>query len=62
MTKLDRSEISRALAKAIAFRDCGEAEKADAWAAELVRLLNAHSVLNERGLDLTDGQRQRLGM
>jgi hypothetical protein len=40
-TKADRSELSRALAKAIAYRDCGKPEKAAAWAAQLVRMLEA---------------------
>jgi hypothetical protein len=48
MTKVDRSEVARALAKAIAYRDCGSDDKADAWACELVRLLGAHGILNER--------------
>jgi hypothetical protein len=44
-SKADRSELSRALAKAVAYRDCGKPEKAAAWAAELVRLLEAKEIL-----------------
>lgn len=44
-TRADRSTINRALAKAIAYRDCDKPAKAAAWAAELVRLLEAHSIL-----------------
>jgi hypothetical protein len=44
-SKADRSAISRAVAKAIAFHDCGKPEKAEAWAAEVVRLLEAHAIL-----------------
>ena len=44
-TKADRSELSRALAKAIAYRDCGKPEKAAAWAAQLVRMLEAKAIL-----------------
>jgi hypothetical protein len=44
-TKADRSAISRALAKAIAYHDCGKPEKAAAWVAELARLLNAQGIL-----------------
>jgi hypothetical protein len=44
-SKADRSELSRALAKAVAYRDCGKPEKAAAWAAELVRLLEAQEIL-----------------
>jgi hypothetical protein len=42
---IDRSEISRALAKAIAFKQCGKHRKAAAWAAELVRLLECSNIL-----------------
>jgi hypothetical protein len=35
ITKGDRSAISRAVAKAIAYHDCGKPEKAALWAAEL---------------------------
>jgi hypothetical protein len=42
----DRGELSRALAKAVAYRDCGKPERAAAWAAELVRLLEAQTILS----------------
>lgn len=42
---IDRSEVSRALAKAIAFKLCGKHRKANAWAAELVRLLECEDIL-----------------
>lgn len=45
MSTADRSALSRALAKALAYRDCGKPEKAAAWAAELVRLLEARAIL-----------------
>jgi hypothetical protein len=48
--RADRSELSRALAKAVAYRDCGKPEKAAAWAAELVRLLEAKSILTPAAL------------
>ena len=41
-SRADRSTINRALAKAIAYRDCGKPAKAASGAAELVRLLEAH--------------------
>jgi hypothetical protein len=44
-TKADRSVISRALAKAIAYHDCGKPAKAAAWVAELARLFNAQGIL-----------------
>jgi hypothetical protein len=45
-SKADRKAISRAVAKAIAFHDCGKPEKAASWAAELTRLLGARGILN----------------
>ena len=45
MTNLDRSEINRALAKAIAYKQCGQDAKADVWAAELVTLLGCAGIL-----------------
>jgi len=50
--RADRSAISRAVAKAIAYHDCGKPEKAKAWAAELARLLNAKGILNAEYADL----------
>jgi hypothetical protein len=44
-SKADRRAISRAVAKAIAYHDCGKPEKAAAWAAEVVRLLEAQAIL-----------------
>ena len=44
--KADRSAIARAVAKAIAYHDCGKPEKANAWAAELARLLGSRGILN----------------
>jgi hypothetical protein len=42
---LDRSEISRALAKAIAYKQCGKDEEARAWAIKLVRALELADIL-----------------
>jgi hypothetical protein len=44
---IDRSEVSRALAKAIAFKQCGQDGKANAWAAELIRLLECSEILQQ---------------
>jgi hypothetical protein len=49
-SKADRSAISRAVAKAIAYHDCGKPEKATTWAAEVVRLLEATSILTAEAL------------
>jgi hypothetical protein len=44
-SKEERSEMSRALAKAIAYRDCGKPDLAAEWAAKLVKMLDAHRIL-----------------
>ena len=49
-SKADRSAISRAVAKAIAYHDCQKPEKAAAWAAEVVRLLEAKEILTPDAL------------
>ena len=46
MTSIDRSEVSRAMAKAIAYKDCGQQAKAESWARELVRLLECANILS----------------
>jgi hypothetical protein len=43
--ELDRSEIARALAKAIAYKQCGNQAKAEEWARQLVRLLECAEIL-----------------
>lgn len=43
--KATRSEINQALAKAIAYRDCGKPNDAAMWAAKLVRMLEAQQIL-----------------
>lgn len=42
---IDRTEVSRALAKAIAYKACGNEREAQAWAAKLVRLLECADIL-----------------
>jgi hypothetical protein len=43
---IDRSAVARALAKAIAYKACGKQDDAEAWAAELVRLLECADILS----------------
>ena len=43
---MDRSEINRALAKCLAYKQCGQDSKADLWAARLVGLLESACILN----------------
>lgn len=42
---MDRSEISRCVAKAIAFKQCGKHAEAQQWAEKLVRLLECAEIL-----------------
>ena len=42
---IDRSEVSRALAKALAYAQCGKLKEAQEWAAELVHLLECEQIL-----------------
>ena len=42
---IDRSEVSRALAKAIAYKQCGKQREAEEWAAKLVKLLECAEIL-----------------
>lgn len=42
---IDRSAVSRALAKAIAYKQCGKQAEAEAWARELVNLLECAEIL-----------------
>jgi hypothetical protein len=44
-SRATRSEISQALAKAIAYRDCNKPSEAEQWATKLVRMLEAQNIL-----------------
>lgn len=50
MPDLDRSEINRALAKAIAYRQCNKPRECAQWARELVRLLQCAEILKDENL------------
>jgi hypothetical protein len=43
---MDRSEISRALAKALAYKQAGKDAKARYWATQLVSLLECNDILD----------------
>lgn len=45
MTSIDRPEVSRALAKAIAYKQCGKDQLAAEWARKLVELLQCAEIL-----------------
>lgn len=44
---IDRSEVNRALAKAIAYKQCGKDRDAEHWARQLVKLLECADILRE---------------
>jgi len=46
---LDRSEIARALAKALAYCQCGKQAEAEEWAIKLVKLLECEGILKDGG-------------
>jgi hypothetical protein len=43
---MDRSEINRALAKAMAYKNCGKDDLAAEWARKLVELLECAEILS----------------
>ncbi len=47
MKDAERSEINRALAKALAYRDCGQRTEVAFWAAKLVELLEVGGILDD---------------
>jgi hypothetical protein len=42
---IDRSKVSQALAKAIAYKNCGKDSDAAQWARQLVELLECANIL-----------------
>ncbi len=44
---IDRSEVNRALAKAIAYKNCQKDQLAEAWACEVVRLLGCAGIISD---------------
>lgn len=42
---IDRSEINRALSKAIAYKQCGKDRDAEAWARRLIEQLECAAIL-----------------
>lgn len=61
MTNLDRSEINRALAKAIAYKHCGKERDAEAWAATLVDLLGCAGILTPAAWAATRDCNSKIG-
>jgi hypothetical protein len=55
---IDRTEINRALAKAIAYKACGKQDEAALWAHRLVRLLECAEILRSPRYYQPDGVAQ----
>lgn len=54
---MDRSAINRALAKAMAYEQCGKPGDRDQWARELIKLLNASGILRDSLAHPLDSER-----
>lgn len=44
-SQIDRSAVAQSLAKAIAFKQCGKQEDAEAWARKLIEQLQCANIL-----------------
>lgn len=53
VSRLDRVNINRALAKAIAYHDCGKPDKARGWAVQLMRELQARDIIRPEYAEIT---------
>lgn len=51
---IDRIEVSVALAKALAFKQCGKHEEASKWARKLVTALQCMDILREESVTIED--------
>lgn len=47
----ERVLLNQALAKAIAYKNCGQQRKAEAWAAKIVYLLDVMDICDQSRLD-----------
>jgi hypothetical protein len=47
MATVDRAEVSRSLAKAIAYQNCGKTADAEQWARLLIKQLQQAHILTE---------------
>lgn len=50
---IDRTAVSRALAKAIAYKHCNKHAEAELWAARLLGLLECAEIINPDRIGLT---------
>ena len=46
-TTMDRVEINRALTKAMAYKQCGKQQEAEAWARKLIEHLECADILKQ---------------
>lgn len=51
---IDRSQVAQALAKAIAYKQCGRDRQAAEWAVRLVELLGSAEILTEEALGMLE--------
>jgi hypothetical protein len=56
---IDRSEVSRALAKALAYKACGKQRDAEHWAARLVELLECADIIRSEYVSEDEAVRRR---
>lgn len=54
---IDRSEVARCLAKAIAFKACNKHAEASLWAARLLGLLECADIIDPSRIGLHDAAR-----
>lgn len=54
---IDRSKVSQALAKAIAYKNCGKDREANVWARQLIHLLECEDILQDLSLSEIDDLR-----
>jgi hypothetical protein len=62
MAQIDRSAVARALAKAIAYKQCGKHAEAELWGARLLGLLAMADILDPARVGLhaaADDARER---
>lgn len=57
---IDRSEVARALAKAVAYKACNKHEAANLWAARLIGLLECAEIIDPSRIGLQDAARGRV--
>ena len=51
ITNAERTLLNQALAKAIAYKNCGEQHKAESWAAKIIYLLDVMDLCDQHRLD-----------